>query len=158
MPQEIERKFLVLNENYKTESVRSSRITQGYLSSGVRRSVRIRIKESTAFLTVKGETSSSGLSRFEWEKEIALQDARELIKICEPGIIDKIRYEIPVGNHLFEVDEFLGLNAGLVIAEVELRQEDEPFERPGWLGIEVTGDVKYYNSMLSANPYQNWKT
>ena len=147
---------MVLNENYKTESIRSSRITQGYISSNLKRSVRIRIREESAYLTIKGETNSSGLSRYEWEKEISVQDARELIKICEPGIIDKIRYEIPCGNHLFEVDEFLGLNAGLVVAEVELRHEEELFERPSWLGKEVTGEVKYYNSMLASNPYQNW--
>ena len=156
MPQEIERKFVVLNENYKTESIRSSRITQGYISSNLKRSVRIRIREESAYLTIKGETNSSGLSRYEWEKEISVQEARELIKICEPGIIDKIRHEIPCGNHHFEVDEFLGLNAGLVVAEVELRHEEELFDRPSWLGKEVTGVVKYYNSMLASNPYQNW--
>jgi adenylate cyclase len=156
MSQEIERKFLVLNENYKTEAVRSLRITQGYITSSLKRSVRIRIKEDLAFLTIKGESNSSGLSRYEWEKEISAQDAVELLKLCEPGIIDKIRYEIPCGDLLFEVDEFLGLNAGLVVAEIELRHEDESFDRPVWLGEELTGDVKYYNSMLATNPYKSW--
>ncbi len=156
MSQEIERKFLVLNENYKTEAVRSLRITQGYITSSLKRSVRIRIKEDLAFLTIKGESNSSGLSRYEWEKEISVQDAVELLKLCEPGIIDKIRYEIPCGDLLFEVDEFLGLNAGLVVAEIELRHEDESFDRPVWLGEELTGDVKYYNSMLATNPYKSW--
>jgi adenylate cyclase len=156
MPQEIERKFLVLNENYKTEATGSWRITQGYISSVLARTVRIRIKGDSAFLTIKGESDSSGLSRFEWEREISVKDAEELLILCEPGIIDKIRHEIKCGNHLFEVDEFMGFNAGLVVAEVELRHEDESFDRPEWLGKEVTGEVKYYNSMLASNPFQNW--
>lgn len=156
MPQEIERKFLVLNDAYKTEASGSVRITQGYLSSAFNRTVRIRIHGKSAFLTIKGESGSSGISRFEWEKEISVSDGEELLRICEPGIIDKIRYKIRCGNHLFEVDEFQGLNAGLVVAEVELMHEDESFDSPEWLGREVTGEVRYYNSRLASNPFQSW--
>lgn len=156
MAQEIERKFLILKDDYKVEASRSFRITQGYLSSNPERSVRVRIKGESGYITVKGATSASGVSRFEWEKEITVQEAETLLKICEPGIIDKIRCEIKCGNHTFEVDEFLGNNLGLVIAEVELTQEDEVFARPDWLGREVTGDARYYNAMLAKHPYSSW--
>jgi adenylate cyclase len=156
MAQEIERKFLVLNNDYRAEAGQSFRITQGYLSSNPKRTVRVRIKGEKGFLTVKGATNESGVSRFEWEKEISVQEAEELLKICEPGVIDKIRHEIKSGNHTFEVDEFLGTNLGLVVAEIELLYEDEPFSKPDWLGAEVTGDNRYYNSMLSQNPYTTW--
>jgi adenylate cyclase len=112
----------------------------------------VRIKGSKGYITVKGITSDDGLSRYEWEKEIPLSEARELLKICEPGIIDKTRHLIPVGNHTFEVDEFHGENKGLIIAEIELTSEDETFGKPSWLGREVTGDARYYNSMLVKNP------
>jgi adenylate cyclase len=156
MAQEIERKFLVLNNDYRTEAGQSFRITQGYLSSNPKRTVRVRIKGEKGFLTVKGAANESGVSRFEWEKEISVQEAEELLNICEPGVIDKIRHEIKSGNHTFEVDEFLGTNLGLVVAEIELLYEDEPFSKPDWLGAEVTGDNRYYNSMLSQNPYTTW--
>ena len=156
MAQEIERKFLVLNETYKSAGNSSFRIRQGYLSSNPERSVRIRIKGDSGYITVKGATDPSGISRYEWEKMIPAMEAEELLNICEPGTIDKIRYEIEFGNHIFEVDEFLGDNLGLVIAELELTSEDESYQRPDWLGCEVTGQLKYYNSQLSRRPYNLW--
>ena len=157
MAQEIERKFLVKNDDFKKQAVRSTRIVQGYLSSVPERTVRVRIKGDKGFLTIKGIGNESGASRFEWEKEIDREEAERLLKICEPGIIDKTRYIVPVGDHLFEVDEFYGENEGLVLAEVELKSENEAFEKPPWLAEEVTGDVRYYNSMLMKNPYRQWK-
>ena len=156
MAQEIERKFLVVNQQYKSEAGRAYVIKQGYLSANPERSVRVRIKGESGFLTIKGATYGSGISRYEWEKEIPLDEAETLLKICEPGIIDKIRHEIRCGQHTFEVDEFFGDNQGLVIAEIELAAEDEPFARPAWLGKEVSGEVKYYNSMLAKHPYSTW--
>jgi len=153
---EIERKFLVKNESYKSESIKKQLITQGYLSSDPKRSVRIRICEQNAFITIKGKTSTSGTSRYEWEKEINVEDAKQLMLLCLEGIVTKIRYVIPFKNHTFEVDEFLKDNSGLVIAEIELSNENEDFERPRWLGKEVTGIKKYYNSQLSQNAYVNW--
>ena len=119
--------------------------------------MRIRVKGDEGFITVKGLGSESGASRFEWEKEIPVSDALELMKLCEPGVIDKTRYLVDVGGHTYEVDEFYGDNDGLVVAEIELSSEDEDFIRPEWLGEEVTGDVKYYNSMLMKHPYKNWQ-
>ena len=156
MAQEIERKFLVAGD-FRPFVRKAIRITQGYLSSAPERTVRVRIKGEKGFITIKGKASESGVSRFEWEKEIPVDEVRELLKICEPGVIDKTRYLVDAGNHTFEVDEFYGDNEGVTVAEVELGSEDEPFEKPSWLGEEVTGDVKYYNSMLMKNPYKNWK-
>lgn len=156
MAQEIERKFLVKGD-FKQQVSKSVRITQGYLSSVPERTVRVRVKGEKGFMTVKGIGSASGASRFEWEKEIPVEEIRQLLEICEPGVIDKTRYIVPVGDHTFEVDEFYGENDGLVVAEVELSSEAEDFVKPEWLGEEVTGDVKYYNSMLMKNPYKNWK-
>ena len=167
MAQEIERKFLVTGP-YKPLAVKSTRITQGYLSSVPERTVRVRAKGDKGFITVKGIGNKSGASRFEWEKEIPVEDVRsllelsepgveDLLKICEPGVIDKTRYEIKAGKHTFEVDEFYGDNQGLTLAEIELGAEDEAFEKPSWLGAEVTGDTRYYNSMLMKNPFKNWK-
>ena len=153
---EIERKFLVKGE-YKKHAVRSFRIVQGYLSSAIGRTVRIRIKSDKGYITIKGKSNKSGLSRYEWEKEITLNDAEELMKLCEPGVIEKTRYEIPSGKHTYEVDEFYGDNNGLTIAEIELESEDEYFIKPDWLGTEVTGDRRYYNSCLSKNPFKEWK-
>jgi len=155
MAQEIERKFLVKGE-FKPFANKQIRITQGYLSSVPERTVRVRIKGDKGFITIKGIGSASGASRYEWEKEIPVQEVEELLKICEPGVIDKTRYLVKAGNHTFEVDEFYGENQGLVVAEVELGSEDEEFEKPGWLGEEVTGDVKYFNSMLMKNPFTKW--
>jgi adenylate cyclase len=154
---EIERKFLVKNDGFKKESIKKMRITQGYLSSVPERTVRVRIKGEKGFLTIKGMGNESGASRFEWEKEISVKDTKELLKICEAGIIDKTRYNIKYGDHMFEVDEFYGENEGLTVAEVELSSEDEKFEKPDWLGEEVTGDIRYFNSMLMKNPYKAWK-
>ena len=154
---EIERKFLVTSESYKNQAHAKIRIIQGFLNTHKDRTVRVRLKDDTGFLTVKGLSSKNGLSRFEWEKEITKDDAQELLNLCEPGVIDKIRYEIKTGNHIFEVDEFFGNNEGLIIAEVELESEKETFIKPEWLGEEVTGQIKYYNSQLSKQPYKTWK-
>jgi adenylate cyclase len=155
MGQEIERKFLV-NGEFKALATKATRITQGYLSSIPERTVRVRIKGEKGFITIKGIGSASGASRYEWEKEIPVAEVQELLKICEPGAIDKTRYLVASGKHTFEVDEFYGENQGLVVAEVELSAEDEAFEKPEWLGEEVTGDARYYNSMLMKNPYTKW--
>ena len=154
--QEIERKFLVNNLKFKEEAINSFEIAQGFLNTHPERTVRVRIKGDKGFLTVKGKSNASGTSRFEWETEISITEAKELLQLCEEGIIEKIRYHIPKGNHLFEVDEFFGDNSGLIIAEVELNHEDEAFEKPSWLGNEVTGQTQYYNSQLSKKPYKNW--
>ena len=156
MAQEIERKFLVKNDDFKKESFLNTKIVQGFLSTVPERTVRIRVNEEKGFITVKGISNNSGTSRFEWENEISLQEAKSLLQICEPSIIEKVRYIIPINKLFFEVDEFLGENFGLVIAEIELPFEDFKFEKPSWLGKEVTGEIKYYNSVLSKNPYCNW--
>ena len=153
---EIERKFLVKGTDFISESRTQFRIVQGYLNSNPVRTVRVRIKGDKGFLTIKGKGNESGMSRFEWEKEISINDARELLKLCEPGIIDKIRYYIKSDKHTFEVDEFNGENQGLVMAEIELSSENEQFEKPNWLGEEVTGDLRYYNSSLTKLPYSKW--
>lgn len=153
---EIERKFLV-NGDYKKFAIKSYKIAQGFLSSVPERTVRIRIKDALGFITVKGVSNQTGTSRFEWEKEISQNEAEELLAICEPSIIEKIRHIIPTNDNLFfEVDEFMGENTGLLIAEIELPNEHFIFEKPKWLGKEVTGELKYYNSVLSKNPYSNW--
>lgn len=156
MAQEIERKFLVKDNSYKEMAHHSSRIVQGYICSVRGRTVRVRIRDDRGYLTIKGPSETGGLSRYEWEKEIPLLEATELMRLCEPGMIDKIRYLVRWGKHVFEVDEFYGANEGLVIAEVELGAEDEAYEKPDFLGQEVTGDVKYYNSFLMRNPYTCW--
>lgn len=153
---EIERKFLVVTNAFKSDALRQNQIAQGYLSTHTERTVRVRIKGEKGYLTIKGESNETGLSRFEWEKEISVEEAKQLLLLCEKGVVEKIRYEIQVGEHLFEVDEFLGENEGLVIAEVELQSESEIFEKPSWLGIEVTQDHRYYNSYLSQNPFTSW--
>lgn len=153
---EIERKFLVKSNAFLKDAIKSNRIVQGYLSSNPERTVRIRIKGSCGYLTIKGMSNASGMSRMEWEKEISIEDAEELLLLCEKGTIDKIRHEVIVGTHVFEVDVFNLDNEGLIIAEVELSSEDEKFEKPKWLGDEVTQDKRYYNSYLSKNPYKNW--
>ncbi|WP_338355957.1 CYTH domain-containing protein [Yeosuana marina] len=153
---EIERKFLVTSLDFKQEAFKKARIIQGFLNTHKERTVRVRIKADNGFITVKGQSMEDGLSRFEWEKEIPKDEAEALLKLCEPGVIDKIRYEIKVGKHTFEVDEFYGDNEGLIIAEVELESENETFLKPNWIGGEVTGNIKYYNSQLSKNPYNTW--
>jgi adenylate cyclase len=153
---EIERKFLVRNDSFKKEAFAKNYIAQGYLSSVPERTVRVRIKSEKGFLTIKGASNDSGLSRFEWEKEIPISEAKSLLLLCEKGVIDKTRFEIKKGNHVFEVDEFYNDNEGLIIAEIELDSENDTFEIPDWLGKEVTGDIRYYNAYLSKNPFKNW--
>jgi adenylate cyclase len=156
MAQEIERKFLVKGE-YKALATKSTRITQGYLSSAPERTVRVRVKGDKGFITIKGIGSASGASRYEWEKEIPVEEVLELLQLCEPGVIDKTRYLVAEASGLtFEVDEFYGDNAGLTIAEIELPSEETAFKKPNWLGEEVTGDVRYFNSMLMKKPFKNW--
>lgn len=156
MALEIERKFLVKDDSYKQMAFQSSRIAQGYICSMRGRTVRVRIRDDKGFLTIKGPADVKGLGRYEWEKEIPLDEAQELMKLCEPGMIDKTRYLVRSGKHIFEVDEFYGENEGLTIAEVELASEDEVYEKPAFVGEEVTGDVRYYNSFLMRNPYKGW--
>ena len=152
---EIERKFLVKSIAYRTETFKKTRILQGFLNTDPNRTVRIRIKGSQGFLTVKGKSNEAGTIRTEWEKEIDVADAESLFKLCEKGVIEKMRYEVKAGKHV-EVDEFFGDNKGLTIAEIELNDENENFEKPNWLGKEVTGDIKYYNSQLSKQPFNTW--
>lgn len=154
--QEIERKFLVSSDTFKTTAFTQNRIVQGYLNSDPERTVRIRIKGNKGFLTVKGKGNDIGTTRLEWEKEISVAEAELLLPLCEKGVIDKIRYEVNVGKHVFEVDVFSGENSGLVIAEIELSSENETYEKPLWLGTEVTGDVRYYNAYLSNHPFKSW--
>jgi adenylate cyclase len=155
--QEIERKFLVKGD-FKPFVTKQTKIVQGFLSTVPERTVRVRIKDTQGFLTIKGIGNASGASRYEFEKEISVQEAQDLMAICEPGVIDKTRFIVPADNGLvFEVDEFYGENEGLTVAEIEIPSEDTSFTKPEWLGEEVTGDVKYFNSMLMKNPYKNWK-
>lgn len=153
---EIERKFLVTSTEFIKEAFRQSRIVQGYLNSNPERTVRVRMKSNKGFLTIKGIGNETGLSRFEWEKEIPVTEAEQLLHLCENGVIDKIRHEVKVGNNVYEVDVFSGVNEGLIIAEIELTDENESFEKPTWLGMEVTNDNRYYNAYLSSNPFKNW--
>jgi adenylate cyclase len=155
MGREIERKFLV-DGPFKHQAVESTQIVQGYLSSVPERTVRVRIKGERGFITVKGIGNESGTARYEWEKEIPPTEAKELMDLCEPGVIDKTRFLVKVGEHTFEVDEFHGENEGLTLAEVELGSEGETFDKPGWLGEEVTGDPRYYNAMLRKTPFTRW--
>lgn len=155
MAQEIERKFLVCGE-FKSQAYAHSHIIQGYICSGKGRTVRIRIRDDKGYLTIKGATNASGTSRYEWEKEIPVDEARELMNLCEPGVIDKTRYLVKSGKHTFEVDEFYGENQGLIMAEVELSSEEEHFEKPLFIGQEVTGDARYYNSKLMKQPFTTW--
>ena len=158
MGKEIERKFLV-NGEFRQLAVRKIRITQGYLSKEAKRTVRVRVNDHQGFLTVKGKPNTTGITRFEWEKEISLEEGKQLMKLCEPGIIDKTRFIVPEETGLnFEVDEFYGENDGLLLAEIELPSEDHKFTKPQWLGKEVTGDPRYHNSMLSKNPFKKWRS
>ena len=155
MAVEIERKFLVADESYKSMAFHSDRIAQGYLCREGGNSARVRVRGDKGYITIKGPSPDGGLSRFEWEKEIPASEAWELIRLCHGGITDKTRYLVKCGNHTFEVDEFYGENEGLVVAEVELESTDEEFERPAFLGDEVTGNRRYYNSSLTRFPYKN---
>ena len=156
MAQEIERKFLVSGE-YKEQAFSASRIVQGYICSMSGRTVRVRIRDKKGYLTIKGPTNPSGTSRYEWEQNIPLEDAFELMKLCLPGMIDKTRYLVKYGEHIWEVDEFHGDNEGLTLAEIELLHEEESFEKPGFSGEEVTGDPRFYNSALMQCPFKQWK-
>lgn len=166
---------MVKDDSFKAQATESHRLTQGYICHESGRTVRVRLCDDMAFLTIKGGSSASGMSRFEWEKEIPAEDARDLFFLCRSGIIDKTRYIVPArpaakdtrpdsdgsdgtgGQRFFEVDEFHGENDGLIIAEIELGSETESFEKPDWIGAEVTGDRRYYNSMLSLHPFSEWK-
>lgn len=153
---EIERKFLVKGD-FENLAKKKLKIIQGYLSLDEERIIRIRIQDEQAFLTIKGKSNASGLTRSEWEKEIDLKEAKDLLNLAIGNLIEKIRYHIPSGNHLFEVDVFSGENAGLILAELELKSENESFTKPEWLGQEVSGDIQYFNSNLVRNPYGQWK-
>lgn len=154
---ETERKFLVRDDSFKAEAVRTLRIRQGYIAHEAGKTVRVRIADDRGYLTIKGP-SANGISRLEWEREIPLQDAEDLMELCSDGRIDKTRFIVPAsGGRKFEVDEFYGDNEGLVMAEIELGSEDEAFVRPAWLGEEVTGDRRYYNSHLLTYPFKAWK-
>ena len=154
---EIERKFLVKSDQFKAEAFAQNKIAQGYLSSLPERTVRIRIKGNKGFITIKGIGQQGGMSRFEWENQIPLDEAVQLLTLCEKGKIEKTRFEIKSGDHIFEVDEFYGENEGLVMAEIELKSETDSFEKPDWLGEEVTNDARYYNAYLSKNPFKDWE-
>lgn len=158
MALEIERKFLVLDDSYKHEAFSSYHIQQGYICRQRGKTVRVRIRDQQGFLTIKGPSPDGGLSRYEFEQEIPLSDAEQLILLCEAGVIDKTRWLVKSGPHTFEVDEFHGDNAGLVVAEVELSFQTETFAKPAFIGEEVTGDRRYYNSQLSQHPYREWRT
>lgn len=153
---EIERKFLVASNAYRAEAFASKRIVQGFLNTNPQRTVRVRIRGNEGFLTVKGIGNETGTTRFEWEKQITVREATALLELCEPGTISKTRYEVKSGAHIFEIDEYEGDNAGLVVAEVELTEENAILEKPHWLGEEVTGDPRYYNSQLCKDPFKNW--
>ncbi len=154
---EVERKFLVTSQEYRVEASNKERIVQAFLNTAPERTVRVRIKGEKGFLTVKGPSTEDGTERFEWETVISIKEAESLLPYCEEGTIEKVRYEVPSENHTFEIDEFMGDNEGLIVAEIELKHKDEPFAKPAWLGKEVTGDVRYYNSNLTKDPYKNWK-
>lgn len=154
---EIERKYLVNSKDYRSLAYSKTHIIQGFLNSHPDRVVRIRIANDSAFLTVKGRSNSSGTTRFEWEKKIPVSEAEFLLELCEKEILEKIRYCVKTGNHIIEVDEFLGSNEGLVVAEIESENVNDNIEVPAWVGLEVTGDIKYYNSQLSKYPYNEWK-
>lgn len=155
MASEIERKFLLKTEAWRDEVSDSMRLVQGYLARGPRSAVRVRIQGEKAELNVKH--TLDGIERLEFEYEIPLDDARQMLdRVALRPLIDKTRYHVHHGGHLWEIDEFYGDNAGLVVAEIELGSTDEPFERPDWLGEEVSSDRRYYNSNLSELPYTQW--
>ena len=156
MDLEIERKFLVTSMAFKREAIQKYKIIQGFLCTNKKRTVRVRLKDDQGYLTIKGMSSEDGLSRMEWETEISKNDAENLLKLCKKDIIEKDRFLVKVEDHMFEVDEFKGINHGLVLAEIELNAPDEAIKKPDWLGDEVTGKPQYYNACLSKNPYKLW--
>ena len=158
MALEIERKFLVHTDAYKAEATGSTRIAQGYIGTVPGRTVRIRVRGDKGYITIKGIGNASGAARFEWEKEIPVEEVKSLLELAEPGIIDKHRYLVPAEDgHVWEVDEFHGDNDGLIMAELEMKSENEPYVRPSFIGREVTGDRRFYNSHMRKNPYKLWK-
>jgi len=156
MALEIERKFLVKGPFQALATRRRISIRQGYLPTTSACSVRIRLEDEQAWLTIKGKGNASGTTRYEWEKSIDPGEANELLALCTGHLIDKERFLVPVGTHTFEVDVFWGVNEGLVVAEIELSDENEVFERPDWLGAEVTGEKRYYNASLTVHPFREW--
>ena len=156
MAVEIERKFLVVGDEYRRMAYSSDRIVQGYICRADGNSVRVRIRDGRGYLTIKGPSLDGGFSRYEWEREISLSEAEDLLLLCRDAKIDKRRYLVKCGNHTYEVDEFYGDNEGLVVAEIELSDKDEAFERPSFLGREVTGEARYYNGHLTRFPYKDW--
>ena len=152
----IERKFLVNSEDYKSRAFKVELFTQAYLNKNPAKSVRIRIIENEGFITIKGISKNSGISRFEWEKKIPIEEALELMKLCEGKVILKNRYFIKHNEVIIEVDEFLNNNLGLVIAEVELKTIDQKLVLPNWIGKEITGENKYYNLSLIDSPFISW--
>jgi adenylate cyclase len=156
MPKEVERKFLVNSDAYKALSFSITRITQAYIATNPSATVRVRINGEKAFITIKGVGNESGTTRYEWEKEITLEEANELLQLCTSGVIDKIRHKVNFNGFIYEVDEFFGENEGLVVAEIELNNEDDVFEKPHWLGKEVTGEAKYYNAVLVQHSFNKW--
>lgn len=153
---EIERKFLVVGCGYRDAARAADHLVQGYISTARGRTVRVRIRCGRGYLTIKGPADAEGVSRYEWEKEISPDDARDLMKLCLPGVIDKTRYLVDCGPHTWEVDEFHGDNEGLVVAEVELERPDEPYCKPAFVGRELTGDIRFYNSQLTLRPFSAW--
>jgi CYTH domain-containing protein len=153
---EIERKFLVRDNSFIDEAFDVKRIMQGYICADAERSVRVRICGEEGFLTIKSASNERGWSRYEFEQPVAPDEAGELMKLCLPGLIDKVRYYVKAGSHTWEVDVFHGENEGLIVAEIELESEDETFELPSWIDKEVSGDPAYYNSMLASHPYSTW--
>ena len=154
MAQEIERKFRVANDDWRAMATSSSSLKQGYLSSSAEATVRVRLEDNLGTLTIKSKTK--GITRNEFEYAIPAQEAKELLMLCKGPLIEKIRYRIPQENHTWEIDVFEGDNDGLIIAEIELTSEDDYFAKPQWLGEEVSGDSRYYNSNLATHPYVNW--
>jgi len=155
MAKEIERKFLLVGDAWR-ELAKGTHYRQGYLNSAKERTVRVRTIDDKGFLTIKGITT--GATRVEYEYEIPHSDCTEMLDdLAEKPIIEKARYKIEFGGFVWEVDEFFGVNKGLVVAEIELEREDEPFERPDWLGEEVSDDPRYYNVYLAAHPYRTWR-
>ena len=152
---EIERKFIVTGE-WKHLATSKTHIEQGYFETAPGRTVRIRIRDDKAYLTIKGPSNEEGLARYEFETEVPMEDGKKMLELCRPGRIDKDRWLVPDGKHTVEVDEFHGDNEGLVMAEVELQSPDEPYEKPDFIGEEVTGDRRYYNSSLRMNPFKAW--
>nr|WP_314899189.1 CYTH domain-containing protein [uncultured Deefgea sp.] len=153
MAVEIERKFLVASDAWREQISRSTRIAQGYLCTDIERTVRVRTKGEAAFLTIKGK--NAGISRAEFEYAIPVADALAMLQLC-PNVLDKTRHLVDIDGHTFEVDEFHGANAGLIVAELELSSEDAAYPQPAWLGAEVSGDTRYYNSALSITPFSQW--